>query len=34
MIEQSNFTYSSIGKAFEKQNKLIENQGEKQTIAI
>ena len=34
MIEQSNFTYSSIGKTFEKQNKSIENQGGKQTIAI
>ena len=33
-IEQAKFTYSSSGKAFEKQIKTIENQGEKQTKAI
>ena len=30
MIEQAKFTYFSLGKAFEKQVKTIENQGEKQ----
>ena len=30
MIEQARFTYFSLGKAFEKQVKTIENQGEKQ----
>ena len=30
MIEQARFTYFSLGKAFEKQAKTIENQGEKQ----
>ena len=34
IIEQAKFTYSSLGKAFEKQTKTIENQGEKQTKAI
>ena len=29
MIEQVKFTYSPLGKAFEKQTKIIENQGEK-----
>ena len=29
-IEQANFSYSSPGKAFEKQIKTIEDQGEKQ----
>ena len=30
MIEQAKFTYSLLGKAFEKQMKIIENQSEKQ----
>ena len=34
MIEQAKFTYSPIGKAFEKQIKIIEDQGEKQIKAI
>ena len=34
MIEQANFTYSLLGKAFEKQIKTIEDQGEKQIKAI
>ena len=27
MIEQAKFTYSSLGKAFEKQTKTIEDQA-------
>ena len=27
MIEQAKFTYSPLGKAFEKQTKTIEDQG-------
>ena len=34
LSEQANFTYSSLGKAFEKQIKTIEDQGEKQIKAI
>ena len=34
IIEQAKFTYSPLGKAFEKQIKTIEDQGEKQTKAI
>ena len=34
LIEQAKFTYSSLGKAFEKQTKTIEEQGEKQLKAI
>ena len=34
IIEQAKFTYSPLGKAFEKQIKTIENQGEKQMKAI
>ena len=34
IIEQAKFTYSRLGKAFEKQTKTIENQGEKQIKAI
>ena len=34
IIEQAKFTYSPLGKAFQKQTKTIENQGEKQTKAI
>ena len=30
IIEQAHFTYSPLGKAFEKQTKTIEDQGEKQ----
>ena len=30
IIEQARFTYSPLGKAFEKQIKTIEDQGEKQ----
>ena len=29
MIEQAKFTYSPLGKTFEKQTKTIEDQGEK-----
>ena len=29
IIEQAKFTYSTLGKAFEKQIKTIEDQGEK-----
>ena len=34
MTEQAKFTYSPLGKAFEKQIKTIEDQGEKQIKAI
>ena len=34
IIEHARFTYSPLGKAFEKQIKIIENQGEKQIKAI
>ena len=34
MIEQAKFTYSPLGKAFKKQIKTIEGQGEKQIKAI
>ena len=34
IIEQPKFTYSPLGKAFEKQIKTIEDQGEKQIKAI
>ena len=34
LIEQAKFTYSSLGKAFEKQIKTIEDQGEKQVKAL
>ena len=30
VIEQAKFTYSVLGKAFEKQTKTTEDQGEKQ----
>ena len=30
ITEQAKFTYSPLGKAFEKQTKTIEDQGEKQ----
>ena len=31
---QAKFTYSPLGKAYEKQIKAIENQGEKQVKAL
>ena len=34
IIEQAKFTYSTLGKAFERQTKTIEDQGEKQIKAI
>ena len=34
IIEQAKFTYSSLGKAFEKQTKTIEDQEEKQVNAL
>ena len=34
MIGQAKFTYSPLGKAFEKQKKIIKDQGEKQIEAI
>ena len=34
IIEQATFTYSPLGKAFEKQTKTIEDQREKQIKAI
>ena len=34
MIEQAKFAYSRLEKAFEKQTKTIEDQGQKQLKAI
>ena len=34
IIEQAKLTYSPLGKAFEKQTKTIEDQGEKQIKAL
>ena len=34
IIQQAKFTYSPLGKAFEKQTETIKDQGEKQTKAI
>ena len=34
IIDKTKFTYSPLGKAFEKQIKIIEDQGEKQIKAI
>ena len=34
MMQQAKFTFSPLGKAFEKQIKTIEDQGEKQMKAI
>ena len=34
IIEQAKFEYSPLGKAFEKQTKTIEDQGEKQIKAV
>ena len=34
VINQAKFTYSPLGKAFEKQTKVTEDQGNKQVKAI
>ena len=34
MIEQTKFTYSPLGKAFDKQIKTIEDQKKKQVDAL
>ena len=34
VIEQAKFTYSPLAKAFEKQKKTIQDQGEKQVNAL
>ena len=34
MIQQAKFTYSPLGKAFKKQIKTMEDQGEKQIKSI
>ena len=34
IIEQAKFTYSPLGKAFEKQTKTIKEQGKKEIKAI
>ena len=34
IIEQARFTYSPLGKAFEKQTKTIEDQGQKRIEAL
>ena len=34
IIEQTKFTYSPLGKAFDKQIRTIENQGKKQVDAL
>ena len=34
IIEQTKFTYSPLGRAFEKQIKTIEDQGEKEIKAL
>ena len=34
IIEQARFTYSRLGKAFEKQTKAIEDQGQKEVEAL
>ena len=34
IIEQAKFTYSPLGKAFEKQTKIIKDQGKKQVDAL
>ena len=34
IIEQAKFSYSPLGKAFEKQTKTIEDQGKKQIDAL
>ena len=34
IIEQARFTYFPLGEAFEKEIKTIEDQGQKQVIAL
>ena len=34
IIQQAKFTYSPLGKGLEKQTKTIEDQGEKQVVAL
>ena len=34
IIEQAKFTYSPLGKAFQTQTKIIEDQGKKQVDAL
>ena len=34
LIQQAKFNYSPLGKAIEKQRKTIEDQGEKQVVAL
>ena len=34
IIQQAKFTYSPLGKAFEKQTKTIEDQGKKQVVTL
>ena len=34
LIQQAKFNYSPLGKAIEKQRKSIEDQGEKQVVAL
>ena len=34
IIQQAKFTYSPLGKAFEKQTKTIEDQGKKQVVVL
>ena len=34
IIQQTKFTYSPLGKAFEKQTKTIKDQGKKQVVAL
>ena len=34
LIQQAKFNYSALGKAIEKQRKTIEDQGEKQVVAL
>ena len=34
IIQQAKFNYSPLGKAFEKQRKTIEDQGEKQVVTL
>ena len=34
IIEKAKFTYSSLGKSFEKQIKIIEDQGQKQVDTL
>ena len=34
MIEQAKFTYTPLGKSFEKQTQTIEDQGKKQNYIL